>query len=68
MWLENHKNEILALSQKDRIDYVFKQLNQDLNLDKSRNPIYQLLYRNGFVARHEKSTDKYTSKNENIDI
>ena len=57
IWLNNHKDEILALPQKERIDYVFNHLNEDLNLDKSRYSIYQLLYRNGYVARHENNQE-----------
>ena len=49
IWLNNHKNEILTLPQKERVDYAYKHLNEDLNLDKSRYSIYQLLYRNGFL-------------------
>ena len=51
IWLNNHKNEILALPQKERVDYVYNHLNKDLNLDKARYSIYQLLYRNGFMKR-----------------
>ena len=49
LWLDNHKNELLSLPQKERVDYAYKHLNEDLNLDKSRYSIYQLLYRNGFL-------------------
>ena len=48
-WIIEHKDEILNIPSKDRTHYVHEHLNNDLNLNKSRYEIYQLLYRNKLI-------------------
>ena len=48
-WVLDHKDEILALPNKQRTDWVLTKLNDELNLEMKRNNVYQLLYRNGLI-------------------
>ena len=48
-WVLDHKNEILALPNKQRTDWVLTKLNDELNLEMKRYNVYQLLYRNGLI-------------------
>ena len=48
-WVLDHKDEILALPNKDRTDYVMGKLKDELNLEMKKYNVYQLLYRNGMI-------------------
>ena len=48
-WVLDHKDEILALPNKQRTDYVVSKLKDELNLEMQRYNVYQLLYRNGLI-------------------
>ena len=48
-WVLDHKNEILALPNKQRTDWVLTKLNDELNIELKRYNVYQLLYRNGLI-------------------
>ena len=48
-WVLDHKDEILALPNKDRTDYVMSKLKDELNLEMKKYNVYQLLYRNGMI-------------------
>ena len=53
-WVLDHKNEILALPNKQRTDWVLTKINDELNLEMKRYNVYQLLYRNGLIKhKHE---------------
>ena len=54
-WVLDHKNEILALPNKQRTDWVLTKLNDELNLEMKRYNVYQLLYRNGLI-NHKNET------------
>ncbi len=54
-WVLDHKNEILALPNKQRTDWVLTKLNDELNLEMKRYNVYQLLYRNGLI-KHKSDT------------
>ena len=51
-WIIDHKDEILALPNKERTDYVMNKLKTELDLDMKRYNVYQLLYRNG-LTKHK---------------
>ena len=40
LWIINHKDEIMNIPSKNRADYVYNNLNNDLNLNKSKYDIY----------------------------
>lgn len=71
LWVEEHKNEILELPQKDKVDYVFQKMNEELKTNMSLKSVYQLLYRNDLIE-HKKTTKVITTKaeknNEDIEI
>ena len=48
-WVLEHRDEIIALPNKDRTDYVMGKLKDELNLEMKRSNVYQLLYRNGMI-------------------
>ena len=48
-WVLNHRDEIVALPNNDRTDYVMNKLKDELNLEMKRSNVYQLLYRNGMI-------------------
>ena len=54
-WVLDHKDEILALPNKQRTDWVLTKLNDELNLEMKRYNVYQLLYRNGLI-KHKSDT------------
>ena len=49
--IDEHKDEILNVESKKRTDYVHEHLNNDLNLNKTKYKIYQLLYRNKLIDK-----------------
>ena len=71
LWIEQHKEDILKQESKNRVDYVFQNMNKDLNLNMSLKSIYQLLYRNNLIE-HKKTTFKQQqdkeNENDNIEI
>ena len=48
-WVLNHKDEIIALPNNGRTDYVMNKLKDELNIEMKRSNVYQLLYRNGMI-------------------
>ena len=52
-WIIDHKEEILALPNKERTDYVMNKLKTELDLDMKRYNVYQLLYRNGLIKHKD---------------
>ena len=56
-WVLDHKDEILALPNKQRTDWVLTKINDELNLEMKRYNVYQLLYRNGLI---DHKNDKIT--------
>ena len=48
-WVLDHKDEILALPNNDRTDYVMNKLKDELNLEMKKYNVYQLLYSNGMI-------------------
>ena len=68
-WINEHKEEILNIDSKNRVDYVQEHLNNDLNLNKTKNVIYQLLYRNKLIDKKKKdsnsSSDEVSPKRTN---
>ena len=54
-WVLDHKDEILALPNKQRTDWVLTKINDELNLEMKRYNVYQLLYRNGLI-KHKSDT------------
>ena len=55
--IDEHKDEIMNITPKDRVDYVFKKLNEELKTNMKMKSIYQLLYRNNLIE-HKKKKDK----------
>ena len=66
IWLNEHSAEFIHMSSNDRIDYVFNHLNADLNLNKSRYDIYQLLYRNNLLKPSEDHPDQVSDIHSDI--
>ncbi len=64
-WIIEHKEDILKQETKNRVDYVFQNMNKELNLNMSIKSIYQLLYRNDLID-HKKITKE--KKNEYVEI
>ena len=54
-WILDHQDEILALPNKERTDYVMSKLNDELGVEMKRYNVYQLLYRNGLIKHKNKS-------------
>jgi hypothetical protein len=55
-WILDHKDEILALPNKERTDYVMGKLNDELGVEMKHYNVYQLLYRNGLI-KHKNETE-----------
>ena len=71
LWVEEHKDEIMRLPQKDKVDYVFQKMNEELKTNMSIKSIYQLLYRNDLIEHKKKSkviTTEAEKNNEDIEI
>ena len=49
LWIEEHKDEIMNLPQNERVDYVYKNMNEQLNTNMKIQSVYQLLYRNNII-------------------
>ena len=60
-WIDEHKDEIINIESKKRTDYVYEHMNHDLNINKSKYEIYQLLYRNKMIERKTKNNSPVTS-------
>ena len=67
LWIEEHKDDILKQESKNRVDYVYQNMNKELNLNMSIKSIYQLLYRNNLID-HKKTFFNTNPSNENSDI
>ena len=65
IWIEEHKDDILKQESKNRVDYVYQNMNKELNLNMTIKSIYQLLYRNNLIE-HKKTTQE--KKKDNIEI
>ena len=65
LWVEDHKEEIMKLPQKDRVDYVFQKMNEELKTNMKIQSVYQLLYRNNIIE-HKKITQQ--KKDKDIEI
>ena len=65
LWIDEHKEDILKQESKNRVDYVFQNMNKELNLNMSLKSIYQLLYRNNLIE-HKKISQQ--NKNEDIEV
>ena len=65
-WVLDHKDEILALPNKQRTDWVLTKINDELGVEMKRYNVYQLLYRNGLIKhKHEpeiETTDTTTDE------
>ena len=48
-WILDHRDEIIALPNNERTDYVMSKLKDELNLEMKKYNVYQLLYRNGMI-------------------
>ena len=48
-WVLDHRDEIIALPNNERTDYVMSKLKDELNLEMKKYNVYQLLYRNGMI-------------------
>ena len=66
--IDEHKDEILNVESKKRTDYVHEQLNNDLNLSKTKYKIYQLLYRNKLIDKNVKIESSSSSSENNLNI
>lgn len=71
LWIEEHKDEIMKLPQKDKVDFVFQKMNEELKTNMPLKNVYQLLYRNDLIE-HKKTSKVITTKaeknNEDIEI
>ena len=65
IWIDEHKDDILKQESKNRVDYVYQNMNKELNLNMSLKSIYQLLYRNNLIE-HKKMTQE--KKKNDIEI
>ncbi len=65
IWIDEHKENILKQESKNRVDYVYQNMNKELNLNMSLKSIYQLLYRNNLIE-HKKMTQE--KKKNDIEI
>ena len=65
LWIDEHKEDILKQESKNRVDYVFQNMNKELNLNMTLKSIYQLLHRNN-LTEHKKITQQ--NKNEDIEV
>ena len=66
--IDEHKDEILNVESKKRTDYVHEQLNNELNLSKTKYKIYQLLYRNKLIDKKVKIDSSSSSSENNLNI
>ena len=66
--IDEHKDEILNVESKKRTDYVHEHLNNDLNLNKTKYKIYQLLYRNKLIDKKVKIESSSSSSENNLNI
>ena len=66
--IDEHKDEILNVESKKRTDYVHEHLNNDLNLNKTKYKIYQLLYRNKLIDKKVKVDSSSSSSENNLNI
>ena len=66
--IDEHKDEILNVESKKRTDYVHEHLNNDLNLNKTKYKIYQLLYRNKLIDKKVKIDSSSSSSENNLNI
>ena len=57
LWIDEHKDEIMNITPKDRVDHVFQKLNEELKTNMKMKSVYQLLYRNNLIE-HKKKKDK----------
>ena len=65
IWIDEHKEDILKQESKNRVDYVYQNMNKELNLNMPLKSIYQLLYRNNLIE-HKKMTQE--KKKNDIEI
>ena len=61
LWIEEHKDEIMNLPQNERVDYVYKNMNEQLNTNMKIQSVYQLLYRNNIIEHKKKNKDNNDS-------
>ena len=66
--IDEHKDEILNVESKKCTDYVHEQLNNELNLSKTKYKIYQLLYRNKLIDKKVKIDSSSFSSENNLNI
>ena len=66
--IDEHKDEILNVESKKRTDYVHEHLNNDLNLNKTKYKIYQLLYRNKLIYKKVKIESSSSNSENNLNI
>ena len=66
--IDEHKDEILNVESKKRTDYVHEHLNNDLNLNKTKYKIYQLLYRNKLIDKKVKIDSSSSNSENNLNI
>lgn len=65
IWIDEHQEDILKQESKNRVDYVYQNMNKELNLNMPLKSIYQLLYRNNLIE-HKKMTQE--KKKNDIEI
>ena len=65
IWIDEHKEDILKQESKNRVDYVYQNMNKELNFNMPLKSIYQLLYRNNLIE-HKKMTQE--KKKNDIEI
>ena len=66
--IDEHKDEILNVESKKCTDYVHEHLNNDLNLNKTKYKIYQLLYRNKLIYKKVKIESSSSNSENNLNI
>ena len=66
--IDEHNDEILNVESKKRTDYVHEHLNNELNLNKTKYKIYQLLYRNKLIDKKVKIDSSSSSSENNLNI
>ena len=67
LWIDEHKEDILKQESKNRIDYVFQNMNKELNLNMTLKSIYQLLYRNNLIEHKKITQQKLNQRSDHID-
>ena len=65
LWIEEHKEELFKIPQKDRVDYVYQKMNEELKSNMSLKSVYQLLYRNNLIEHKKASTVIKTKAEQN---